>query len=292
MNTNNVMNAIAKLDLEPVKTKLMHVASGEGWSRARVEAMDVEYRRFLYLAYAFPTESAAPSVDVDTFWHYHILDTVKYAADCASTFGYFLHHNPNVGLDSAPDAGDEERGGQRMREMYEHTFGVAYGVGGAAGGDGIDTQQRAGNQAAYCCYVPTQQAPVNQAAYCCYVPTQQAASAQAAYCCYVPTAPGHAAAANEAAYCCYESGQQAERASAANEAAYCCYVPNAPIRPAVNADPAAYCCYVPGQQAGTAVAATQTAYCCYVPAKVAGTAVAVNEAAYCCYVPAQQAAAA
>ena len=151
MNTTPVMNAFAALDLEPVKTKLMHVASGEGWSRAKVDALDVEYRRFLYLSHAFPSEEIAPTVDVDTFWHYHILDTAKYAADCASTFGYFVHHNPNVKLDSAPEAGDEERGGRRMREMYEHTFGVAYGVAEAAAteGDDIDVQRRAANQTAY-----------------------------------------------------------------------------------------------------------------------------------------------
>ena len=82
------------LDLEPIKTKLMHVASGQGWSRAKVDALDVEYRRFLYLAHAFPNEETAPTVDVATFWHSPILDTAQYSADCANTFDYFLHPDP------------------------------------------------------------------------------------------------------------------------------------------------------------------------------------------------------
>lgn len=36
-----------------------------------------------------------PTRDIDTVWHYHILDTHKYASDCKVVFGYFLHHNPN-----------------------------------------------------------------------------------------------------------------------------------------------------------------------------------------------------
>ena len=108
MKNQSVLKAIEELDLEPIKTKLMHVASGEGWSRTKAEAMDTEYRRFLYLMHAFPHEQVAPTVDVDTFWHYHILDTMKYAADCATVFGYFMHHYPYVELETSADAGYEE----------------------------------------------------------------------------------------------------------------------------------------------------------------------------------------
>jgi hypothetical protein len=88
------MHAIAALDLEPIKVKLMHEESGEGWTLERANAVEFEYRRFLYLMKKFPNEQTAPLVDVDTFWHYHILDTMKYAADCEAVFGYFLHHFP------------------------------------------------------------------------------------------------------------------------------------------------------------------------------------------------------
>ena len=265
MNTNNVMKAIAELDLEPVKTKLMHV-SGEGWSRATVDALDVEYRRFLYLMYAFPDEQAAPSVAVDTFWHYHILDTAKYAADCDSTFGRFMHHYPDLGLESAPEAGAEERGGNRMRELYERTFGVAYGVAEAA----IDAQ------AAYCCYRPTE-------------PVRPAAATQAAYCCYTPTGPVRPAVASQAAYCCYRSTETERPAAAANQAAYCCYRSTEPVRPAV-ASQAAYCCYRSTEPVRPAIAANQAAYCCYRSTEPVHAVAAASQVAYCCYRAPRQAA--
>jgi hypothetical protein len=128
MNANNLFNAVMQLDLEPIKTKLMHVESGEGWSLDKANAVEKEYRRFLCLMKMYPDEPIAPLVDVDTFWHYHILDTMKYAVDCEQAFGYFVHHYPYVGL----RGGDDERvridSGERMQSLYEATFGEAYPV--------------------------------------------------------------------------------------------------------------------------------------------------------------------
>ncbi|MES2015664.1 MAG: hypothetical protein V4484_04150 [Pseudomonadota bacterium] len=219
MNTKNVMVAIAELDLEPVKTKLMHVASGEGWSRSKVDALDVEYRRFLYLMHAFPNEETAPTVDVDTFWHYHILDTAKYALDCENTFGYFLHHYPYVGLETDAVDGAGERGGDRMRELYEQTFGEEYIRAEAYGA--------AAAQAAYCMLRPGA-----QAAYCMRQSRDmKAQGAQAAYCMMRPSE------AMQAAYCM----RRPASVQVANETAYC-MCPNgapAPIRPAMSASQAA-----------------------------------------------------
>ena len=123
MKTNNVLSTIAALNLEPIKNKLMDVEHGEGWSRAKVEAMDLEYRRFLHLMHTFPHESASPTKAVDTFWHYHILDTQKYAADCDYVFGCFMHHNP-YGNEGTASRG--VNGGDLMQELYEATFREAY----------------------------------------------------------------------------------------------------------------------------------------------------------------------
>jgi hypothetical protein len=118
--------AIADLDLEPIKVKLMHVESGEGWSLEKVNAVEFEYRRFLYLMKMFPNEQTAPLMDVDIFWHYHILDTMKYFIDCENVFGYYLHHFPYIGLRGEDDEEAHERVGNRMKELYEETFGEAY----------------------------------------------------------------------------------------------------------------------------------------------------------------------
>ena len=120
------MYAINALDLDPIKVKLMHKESGEGWSLERANAIEFEYRRFLFLMKMFPAEQAAPLVDVDTFWHYHILDTMKYAADCDAVFGQFLHHFPYIGLRGEDDEAAHESMGLRMKELYEATFGEDY----------------------------------------------------------------------------------------------------------------------------------------------------------------------
>ncbi len=120
--------AIAELDLDPIKVKLMHEESGEGWTLEKANAVAVEYRRFLILMKLFPHEQTAPLFDVDTFWHYHILDTMKYAADCEHVFGYFLHHFPYIGLRGEDDEKAHHRVGERMRELYETTFGEPYGA--------------------------------------------------------------------------------------------------------------------------------------------------------------------
>jgi len=115
--------AVAALDLDRIKTKLCHPESGEGWSRARADAAEVQYRRFLYLMKAYPREQTVPTVEADTFWHYHILDTVKYAADCHAVFGYFLHHDPAVGLAGASEAVERARRAARLNDLYEEAFG-------------------------------------------------------------------------------------------------------------------------------------------------------------------------
>lgn len=124
MNSTNVMRKIAAIDLDRIKVKLMHKESGEGWTAARADAIEVEYRRFLCLLQLYPQEAFAPLVDVDIFWHYHILDTRKYAADCQHAFGHFVHHNPHVGL-GEDDAGDHLAFGERMHALYLATFGEA-----------------------------------------------------------------------------------------------------------------------------------------------------------------------
>lgn len=124
MSTNEFA-AFETLDLAPIKMKLMHVESGEAWSALRADAVEKEYRRFLFLMKKYPDAKASPTVDVDTFWHYHILDTMKYARDCEAVFGYFLHHYPYVGIGAGTDEGEQLRGGKRMRDIYETEFGAA-----------------------------------------------------------------------------------------------------------------------------------------------------------------------
>jgi hypothetical protein len=164
MNPAQDFTAVANLDLEPIKFKLMHAETGEGWSQEHADAIEQEYRRFLYLAKKFPHEQASPLVDVDTFWHYHILDTMKYAADCEQAFGYFLHHFPQRG-DS--DAQAHRQSAKRTRELYEMTFGEdnARAVPEAAAHRSARKRGGRTQKAAYCRDMGT-----NDTAYCGFRP--------------------------------------------------------------------------------------------------------------------------
>ncbi|WP_109370593.1 MULTISPECIES: glycine-rich domain-containing protein-like [unclassified Massilia] len=144
-----------ELNLDRIKHKLMHVESGEGWSQQKADAVELEYRRFLCLMKMYPNETLAPQVDVDTFWHYHILDTMKYAKDCERAFGYFLHHYPYVGMgDGEQDAQVRLDSGERTRILYEASFGEAC----------VDCAAERATPAAYC--AGPEAAVKAQAAFC------------------------------------------------------------------------------------------------------------------------------
>lgn len=124
MISNDTFHPFAALDFEHIKLKLMHKSFGEGWSEARAIAVETEYRRFLYLHSLFPKAGIVPTIDVDTFWHYHILDTANYAADCEHVFGYFLHHYPYLGLLDDDEPGIEIASAKKTRVLYEAVFGA------------------------------------------------------------------------------------------------------------------------------------------------------------------------
>jgi hypothetical protein len=124
MISHEKLEMFTAVDLDPIKIKLMH-ESGEGWSAEHAAAVETEYRRFLYLAKVFPQEHLATTEDVDIFWHYHILDTMKYAADCELLFGYFLHHFPYAGMRGEDDRQALDCLGERTAMLYQQTFGAA-----------------------------------------------------------------------------------------------------------------------------------------------------------------------
>jgi hypothetical protein len=128
-----VVAAIQALDLDPIKLKLTDPEEGQGWSREHTDRMELAYKRFLTLLVKFPDETIAPTKDVDKFWHAHILDTMKYAADCERVFGYFLHHFPYFGMRGEQDAADLRVASARMHEIYEREFGEALPSGAAWG---------------------------------------------------------------------------------------------------------------------------------------------------------------
>ncbi len=110
-----MLDRIETLDLEPIMVKLMDPIEGEGWTIEQAREVEVWYKRFLYLNAVYPDRSIVPTQDIDTFWHYHILDTQKYADDCQIAFDYFLHHFPYFGM-----RGDQDR--QNLLDASKQTW--------------------------------------------------------------------------------------------------------------------------------------------------------------------------
>lgn len=218
MSTHTEYAAFEALDLNPIKTKLMHAASGEGWSEMHTDAVETQYRRFLFLMKKYPDAGASPSVDVDTFWHYHILDTMKYARDCEAAFGFFLHHYPYVGI-AAGSGSEHVEAGERMRALYEAEFGVL------VKGD-----------AAFCASPGKPAAPMGDAAFCAYPGKPAAPMGGAAFCAY----PGKPATAGASAFCAFPGTPAVKGA----HSAFCA----SPGHPAIMSSKIAFCAS-PGKRA-------------------------------------------
>jgi len=225
MSTNDFA-AFAALDLAPIKMKLMHLESGEGWSALRADAVEAEYRRFLFLMNKYPDAEASPSVDVDTFWHYHILDTQKYAQDCEVLFGYFLHHYPYVGIGGGANEDDHAAGGERMRAIYETEFGawpVAHG--GSAFCTAPGKPRQAANEDAFCTS-PGKPALTAEHAFCTSPGKPRQAANQDAFC----TSPGKPRESTDSAHAfCTSPGKPIDAAHAF------CTAPGKPVANAAHA---------------------------------------------------------
>ena len=117
--------AVAALDLEPIKFKIMNGGEGQYWSPEKAGAVEARYRNFLMLALLHQQTKLVPSRDIDLMWHCHILDTVKYAKDCNNVFGRYLHHYPYFGMGSEADKRDLLACFELTQNLYREHFGEA-----------------------------------------------------------------------------------------------------------------------------------------------------------------------
>lgn len=125
------ISAIAALDLTMIKFKATRQEDGYGWTPEQADRMELAYKRYLTLHAKYPDRMLAPDQDVDRFWHLHILDTRKYAADCEAVFGYFLHHFPYLGLRGEDDAKALQSAFEATQSLHALEFGDT-GAGGSA----------------------------------------------------------------------------------------------------------------------------------------------------------------
>ena len=120
-----ILSSLDELDLECIKVKLMNTEDGPGWSPEQADVVEKHYKRFLFLS-ATSEAPIVPTTLIDKFWHFHILDTRKYAKDCQQIFGYFLHHFPYLGLRDAEDAKCLQDVFKDSCLLYESVFGEPY----------------------------------------------------------------------------------------------------------------------------------------------------------------------
>ncbi len=92
--TKKNTKAAYTIDLTKVGEKLKKT---KGWDQEKIQIIENEYRKFLYLIATHPTKVIIPwSQDLDDFWHQHILDTNQYPKDCDKIAGRYIHHDPHI----------------------------------------------------------------------------------------------------------------------------------------------------------------------------------------------------
>jgi len=120
------LDKINSIDLTMVKMKLMDEEEGQGWTKDYCDHVEGLYRRYLCLLYLDFDAPHVPTIDIDLFWHQHILDTRAYAKDCKKVFGQFLHHFPYFGMRGEEDAKNLSNAFEETKKIYFDLFNEEY----------------------------------------------------------------------------------------------------------------------------------------------------------------------
>ena len=121
----SLLTKLEGLDLDPIKVKLMDAEEGYGWTRDQADAAATAYKQFLFVSAKYEDSSIVPTKLVDKVWHYHILDTGKYAEDSQEVFGRFLHHFPYFGMRGEEDAANLKASFKETLDLFVENFGVS-----------------------------------------------------------------------------------------------------------------------------------------------------------------------
>lgn len=115
LTASDALAALTAWDLTAVKK---HAVKNELYAADEVDAVEVEYKKYLALCIAYPDLPMPTPLKLDDLWHTHILFTQDYAAMCASIGGTFIHHNPFVDGESCDQADLA-----LLKELYGEAFG-------------------------------------------------------------------------------------------------------------------------------------------------------------------------
>ena len=116
--------AVEEIEFERIKWKIENSLENSSLSFDTVDMAIEEYKRFLTLRLENPGIKIAPTKLMDEVWHFHILDTKKYSADCQKLFGKFLNHHPSYGpFDSVEIQESLSTSFESMKTLYRGRFG-------------------------------------------------------------------------------------------------------------------------------------------------------------------------
>ncbi|WP_067677334.1 glycine-rich domain-containing protein [Nocardia miyunensis] len=124
---------IDAIDLSGIKAGLTQPSheGGRGWSHGMADYFEPMYRTWLFLRRKYEDELMPPHMDMDEFWHGHILDTRRYIEDCNHIFGHYFHHFPYFGIRGEGDRQNLLGAWENtQRRFYEETGDYVYDYDG------------------------------------------------------------------------------------------------------------------------------------------------------------------
>ncbi|WP_241613877.1 glycine-rich domain-containing protein [Rosenbergiella epipactidis] len=120
------VNYIDEMDFTLLKDKLSRndPLTCRVWSKKELEMTEQYYKNFLYLnkKYGKEIKIIVPSIEIDEFWHHHILDTRSYMRDSLNIFGYYFHHYPYFGTRGDEDKANLDYSFEVTQVIYESEF--------------------------------------------------------------------------------------------------------------------------------------------------------------------------
>ena len=95
-----VRDYINRIDFTTLKTHLSlpPARGGHSWTAERADAAEMKYKKWLFIQRKYEDVLQSPGPEVDTVWHFHILDSRAYIRDTARIFGHYLQHYPYFGM--------------------------------------------------------------------------------------------------------------------------------------------------------------------------------------------------
>ena len=126
------ISKLTQLDLQPIAYSLIH-SNEEKWNIQKTNQAISAYQMFLLLIYLYPNSQLVPNQEIDRVWHYHILDTMKYAEDCEMLFGKFIHHFPYFGKRGKIDRENLRKAFEQTQVIFEEHFGISMDEGYKSG---------------------------------------------------------------------------------------------------------------------------------------------------------------